>query len=64
MGMRGVEGTGRGEGEGGGERASWASVPNKPTVSVDVKQHSAKCGYNRGQELSVKVEVTVLGSRP
>ena len=24
------------------EVAVWAPVPNKPTVSVDVKQHSAK----------------------
>ena len=23
---------------------SWATVPNKPTVSVDVKQHSTSCG--------------------
>ena len=39
---------------------SWAPAPNKPTVSVGVKQHST----NRTQtELrgSVKVEVAVLG---
>ena len=33
---------------------SWAPVPNKPTVSVDVKQHFYRS--------SVKVEVAVLGS--
>ena len=27
---------------------SWAPVPNKPTVSVDVKQHSAKLRETRG----------------
>ena len=27
---------------------SWAPVPNKPTVSVDVKQHSTKSGGGGG----------------
>ena len=30
---------------------SWAPVPNKPTVSVDVKQHSTKIYFYRAQEL-------------
>ena len=42
---------------------SWASVPNKPTVSVDVKQLFCQ---GQGSELRscLKVEVDVLGSRP
>ena len=44
---------------------SWAPVPYKPTVSVDVKQHFNN-NYTTGTELRncVKVEVAVLGSRP
>ena len=29
-------------------RTSWAAVPNKPTVSVDVKQHFDNNNNNRG----------------
>ena len=44
--------------------ASWAPVPNKPAVSVDVKQHSTDTATLRAQDGCVKVEVAVLGSRP
>ena len=42
---------------------SWAPVPNKPTVSVDVKQHSTNSAPSELRRC-VKVEVDVLGSRP
>ena len=41
---------------------SWAPVPNKPTVSVDVKQHSAS--HDSEPRSCEKVEVAVPGSRP
>ena len=41
---------------------SWAPVPNKPTVSVDVKQHFNCVGF-RAQELS-ESRGDVLGSHP
>ena len=39
---------------------SWAPIPNKPTVSVDVKQHWTISEFRS----CVNVEVDVLGSRP
>ena len=37
-------------------------VPNKPTVSLDVKQHLTS--WDSELRSCVKVEVDVLGSRP
>ena len=42
---------------------SRAPVPNKPTVSVDVKQHSTNFTDSELRSC-VKVEVNVLGSHP
>ena len=46
---------------------SWVLVPNKPTVSVDVKQHfnqPTNFIFRTESRSCVKVEVNVLGSRP
>ena len=47
-----------------GGRTSWFPVPNKPTVSVDVKHHVYILGAVSELRSCVKIEMDVLGSRP
>ena len=61
-----VQGTGQSSGAVWKSRwTSWATVPNKPTVSVDVKQHFNQTGKGvwTGRDDDDEVELHVLGCR-
>ena len=42
---------------------SWAPVPNKPTVSVDVKQHSTKLMFPTETATDEKTNIKLYGPK-